>query len=212
MHWTLLLKHASKILNQRKIEQKVQRVYYSVFKNVNQLNCLLVAFIIIKQRLSWLPKKNNFPVLSWALILCRAKHLDFCEKCSYTQLAASVSLKTWKEISPLLFQIHASLESNSPNWLLENWFLSFFDPLGRLTVPTGSDHSFFTLYFRPYVCLFVRNFQNKTNFKRKQCLLLVRRWVWPSGSFLSFPQIFWNFPFLIRSSFPLLTMLAGLLG
>ena len=31
----------------------------------------------------------------------------------------------------------------------------------------------------------VPTFQNKTNFKRKQCSLLARLWVWPSGSLMT---------------------------
>ena len=53
-----------------------------------------------------------------------------------------------------------------------------FDPLARPTVTAGSDH-----------CPPVPNFQNKTNFKRKQCSLLAILWVWSSGS-LRTPVLF----------------------
>ena len=58
----------------------------------------------------------------------------------------------------------------------------WIDPRGRPTVTADSDNCFRTC------CTFVRlsvrpHFsQNKTNFKRKQCLLPVRLWVWLSGS------------------------------
>ena len=63
-------------------------------------------------------------------------------------------------------------------------------------VTAGSDNCFCTC--RPSV----PTFQNKTNIKRKQCSLLARLWVWPSGSlsFLIFPRNFisshWSWSFL----------------
>ena len=50
----------------------------------------------------------------------------------------------------------------------------------------GSDNCFCTC--RPSVLPSVRRvptFQNKTNFKRKQCSLLARLWAWPSGSLMT---------------------------
>ena len=51
-------------------------------------------------------------------------------------------------------------------------FSSFaiFDPLGRLTAGIVFTH------------VVSKSTKNITNFKWKQCLLLVRLWVWPSGS------------------------------
>ena len=59
-------------------------------------------------------------------------------------------------------------------------FIYYIDPRGRPTVTASSDHCF--CICRPFVRLSVPTFQNKTNSKRKKCLLLARRWVWPSGS------------------------------
>ena len=58
---------------------------------------------------------------------------------------------------------------------------TLFDPRGRPTVTAGSDHCSWTSSVRPSV----PTFQNKTNFKRKQCLLLAILWVWPSGSLMT---------------------------
>ena len=52
-------------------------------------------------------------------------------------------------------------------------------PLGRPTVTAGRDNCFRTC------CPYVPTFQNKTNFKQKQCLLLARLWVWSSGSLMT---------------------------
>ena len=49
-------------------------------------------------------------------------------------------------------------------------------------------------YVRQYVRPSVPTFQNKMNFKRKQCSLLARLWVWPSGSLIT-PVLF-NFIFI----------------
>ena len=65
--------------------------------------------------------------------------------------------------------------------------ICIFDPRGRPTVADGSDHCFCTC--RPYVRTSVPTFQNKTNFKRKQCSLLAILWVWPSGSLMT-PVLF----------------------
>ena len=53
------------------------------------------------------------------------------------------------------------------------------DPLGRPTVPAGSDHCFptFRTYVRPHFS------ENKNIFK--QCPLLARLLIWPSGSLMT---------------------------
>ena len=58
-----------------------------------------------------------------------------------------------------------------------------FYPRGRPTVTASSDHCFCTCH--PFVRRSVPTFQNKSNFKRKQCSLLARLWVWLSGSLMT---------------------------
>ena len=59
-----------------------------------------------------------------------------------------------------------------------------FDPRGRFPVTAGSDHCF--RICRSSVHLYVRPSPLfKTNFKWKQCSLLARLWVWPSGSLVT---------------------------
>ena len=48
-------------------------------------------------------------------------------------------------------------------------------------------------YVRQYVHPSVPTFQNQTNFKRKQCLLMARLWVWPSGSLMTSVLFFLSF-------------------
>ena len=64
------------------------------------------------------------------------------------------------------------------------------DPLSRPTITAESDYCFYICYpdVPPYVRTSVPTFQNltkQTNFKRKQCLLLVGPWVWSSGSLMT---------------------------
>ena len=69
----------------------------------------------------------------------------------------------------------------------------FADPRGRPTVTAGSDNCFCTC--RPFLRPSVRSsplFQSKTNFKRKQCSLVARLWVWPSGSLMT-PVLYFVF-------------------
>ena len=68
-------------------------------------------------------------------------------------------------------------------WVIE--FVMYIDPLGLPTVTAGSDHCFCISSIRTYVRPSVPTFQNKTNFKRKQFLLLARLLVWQSGSLLT---------------------------
>ena len=58
--------------------------------------------------------------------------------------------------------------------LFTNEALYYIDPRGRPTVTAGSNHCFCTCrpFVRPSVRPSVPTFQNKTNFKQKQCLLL----------------------------------------
>ena len=56
------------------------------------------------------------------------------------------------------------------------------DPRGRPTVTAGRNHCFCTS--RPFLRPSIPTFQNKTKFKQKQCLLLAKLWVWPSGSLI----------------------------
>ena len=59
------------------------------------------------------------------------------------------------------------------------------DPLSRSTLMAGSDHCFRTCCpsIRPFPLFKIQ--QNKPDFKRKQCSLLARLWVWPSGSLMT---------------------------
>ena len=60
----------------------------------------------------------------------------------------------------------------------------FIDPLGQPTAVTvGMDNCFFAIKCRPSVRQSPLFQQNKT--KRKQCSLLARLWVWPSGSLVT---------------------------
>ena len=52
------------------------------------------------------------------------------------------------------------------------------DPRGRPIVMAGSDHCFAHVVRQ-------NTFQNKPNIMRKQCSLLKRLWVWPSGSLMT---------------------------
>ena len=71
---------------------------------------------------------------------------------------------------------------------------SYIDPRGRPTVTASSDHCFSTCrpFVRPSVRPSVPTFQNNTNFKRKQCSLLARLWVWPSGSLMTHVLFYLN--------------------
>ena len=63
------------------------------------------------------------------------------------------------------------------------------DPLGQPTITAGSDHCFHTWY--PYV-LWFSQFEIwliTTNVKWKQCSLLERLWVWPSGSLMTLTPV-----------------------
>ena len=64
---------------------------------------------------------------------------------------------------------------------------ALFDPRGRSTVVIIVFAHVIRSYVRPSVRPHFS--QNKTNFKRKQCSLLARRWVWPSGSLMT-PALF----------------------
>ena len=67
----------------------------------------------------------------------------------------------------------------------DHWWHMLVDPRGRLTFVAGSDHYFCTCrpFVRPSPLFKTKLF--KTIFQQKQCSLLARLWVWPSGSLMT---------------------------
>ena len=83
------------------------------------------------------------------------------------------------------------------------WCDTYFDPLGQPKVTACRDHCFHTccLSDRPSVRSHFSNLE-KTNTKnnRKQCMLLVWLWVWPSGSLMT-PVLFFIIFASVRTIF-----------